>query len=186
MCECLPVGLGSHQGRKLLLTIPTTAHSFLAPFKECRREQTHRDTCGHRHTQTDTHTCNAESDDVDFEIGPVDQVLQVGETPFMLALAMCCQDKITEALYPIEQLITESQVGQPGWTGGERTATPLCSGQGSTLAPSLCREQPRRKWQKPSTEECVNRLRTSTTVQTRIRTPRCPILPAYDAGRHGP
>ena len=27
MCDCLPSGLGSRQGRKLLLTIPTTEHS---------------------------------------------------------------------------------------------------------------------------------------------------------------
>ena len=63
----------------------------------------------------------------------------------MPALATRCQDKITEALYPIEQLITKAKVGQPVQTGGERTATPLCSGQGSTLAPSLTRQQPRRK-----------------------------------------
>ena len=121
MCDCLPVRLGSRQGRKLLLTIPTTAHSFLAPFKECRREQTHRDTCAHRHTRrhpTHTHTCSAESDDVDFEFGPVDKVFPVGETSFMSALAIRCQPKITEALYPIEQLITESQMGQPVQTGG--------------------------------------------------------------------
>ena len=132
-----PRGLGSRQG---------TGHSFLAPFKESRRKQTQRDTCGHRHThrQTHTHTCSAESDDVDFEFGPVDQVLPVGETSVMSALATRCQDKITEALYPIEQLMTEAKVGQPGWTGGERTATPLCSGQGSTLAPSLTRQQSRR------------------------------------------
>ena len=42
----------SRQGRKLLLTIQTTAHSFLEPIKESRRKQTHRDTWPHRHTHT--------------------------------------------------------------------------------------------------------------------------------------
>ena len=42
----------------------------------------------------------------------------------MSALAIRCQDKITEVLYPIEQLITKAKVGQPGWTGGERIALP--------------------------------------------------------------
>ena len=92
----------------------------------------------------------------------------------------------SEALYPIEQLITKAKVGQPDQTGGERTATPLCSGQGSTPAPSVTREQPRRKWQKPLTEECLKRLRTSTFFQTRTRTPRCPMLPAYVARRYKP
>ena len=148
--------------------------------------QTDTERLAHTDTHRQTPTCSAESDEVDFEFGPVNQVLPVGETSVMSALAIRCQDKITEALYPIEQLITEAQMGQPGWTGGERTATPLCGGQGSTLAPSLSREQPRRMWRSPLTEECLKRLRTSTTVQTRIRAPRCPILPAYDAGRRGP
>ena len=94
----------------------------------------------------------------------------VGETSLMSALVIRCQDKITEALYPIEQLITEAKVGQPGQTGGERTATPLCSAQGSTLAPSLCRERSRRKLRTSLTADYLKRLRTSTTVQTRHRT----------------
>ena len=48
VCDCLPSGLGSRRGRKLLLTIQTTAFSFFAPFMGVPT-QTDRHRHAHRH-----------------------------------------------------------------------------------------------------------------------------------------
>ena len=175
MGDFVAVATGMLLGR---LLYKATQTPFLSRH---RHRHTHSTQHTDRHRHTCRHTHSTERDEVDFEFGPADQVFPVGETSFMSALAIRCQDKITEALHPIGQLITKAKVGQPSWTGGERTATPLCSAQGSTPAPSLAREQSRRKKRTPLTEECFERLRTLTFFETRIRMSNSPRLPRKEA-----